>query len=719
MMRGWCVLLLTLSLVGCAGSPPDIPISPTVSSTSPADKATNVARETSITATFSQPMSASSLAGSAFTLAPAVAGSVTVSGATATFAPSAPLAFATTYTATITTAATSVAGGALAQSFSWSFTTIPVTPVVISTNPARSATGVAANTTVSATFSQAMLPASINAASFTLSPAVAGSVTFSGTTATFAPSAQLAYATIYLATITTEAKDTSGTALSTPYNWSFTTVAQPGAAVAVAGPNQDVNRSNPVTLDGSASHGAPGLTLTYSWTQVGGSLRLTGASPSFTAPATVGTVLFDLVVSDTLTTSLPSRVQINVMEDKAKAVFVSKTGADSGSGTRLAPMLTIQAAINRATSNGAGVYVGAGDYAESLTLASGVSIYGGFDASWVRDTAASITKVIGGTQAISGNAVSLLTIDGLTVTSRTATAPGASSYGLFFANSSGVTVSNNRITAGSGAAGADGVPGSLGLPGASGASGGNGCINGAICGATGGFGGGPAFTLGTGGSGGAGHIGASGDPGLNGLAGSSGSGGLGGRGGVYNAANAVAESGANGGTPPSLGATGANGIRGGDFGGGHTVNGYLASFGTAGAPGGVGNGGGGGGAGAGSCSGPFCTSFSTGNGGGGGGQGGAGGGGGSGGQGGGGSFGIYSFGSQLTSTANAVVVGSGGLGGLAAAGASGGPGGSGGLGGAVSVGKIGAGGAGGAGSAGGSGGAGGAGGLGPAAAIFP
>jgi hypothetical protein len=55
-----------------------------------------------------------------------VAGTVTMAGTTATFAPSALLANGTTYTATVTTGARDLAGNGLATARTWSFTTVAV-----------------------------------------------------------------------------------------------------------------------------------------------------------------------------------------------------------------------------------------------------------------------------------------------------------------------------------------------------------------------------------------------------------------------------------------------------------------------------------------------------------------------------------------------------------------------------------------------------------------
>lgn len=98
-------------------------------------------------------------------------------------------------------------------------------PTVSSTSPCNNATGVAVNTAISATFSEAMNASTITTATFTLTGAssVSGTVSYSGTTATFTPSSNLANSTTYTATVTTDAKDSAGNAMASNYTWSFTT----------------------------------------------------------------------------------------------------------------------------------------------------------------------------------------------------------------------------------------------------------------------------------------------------------------------------------------------------------------------------------------------------------------------------------------------------------------------------------------------------------------
>ena len=107
-------------------------------------------------------------------------------------------------------------------------------PTVSSTSPDNNAVGVAVGTAVLATFNEAIAPATVTAASFTLRTGVdnvTGTITFSGanTIATFTPSAPLADNTTYTATLTTAITDVAGNALAANHVWTFTTA----AAVAV------------------------------------------------------------------------------------------------------------------------------------------------------------------------------------------------------------------------------------------------------------------------------------------------------------------------------------------------------------------------------------------------------------------------------------------------------------------------------------------------------
>jgi len=209
---------------------------PSVTSVTPPSGSANVAVGADVTATFNVAMDASTLNGTTFTLTKSgtgtgsVSGAVTYSGNTATFNPNADLEAGATYTARITTGAKSQSGAALSADYSWSFTaggsaSAPVQ--VTSITPPDGGTGVSTSTAITATFSGAMNASTINAGTFTLkkgATAVAGTVNYTGNTATFTPGAALDANATYTATITSGAKDMSGNAVSGgSFSWSFTT----------------------------------------------------------------------------------------------------------------------------------------------------------------------------------------------------------------------------------------------------------------------------------------------------------------------------------------------------------------------------------------------------------------------------------------------------------------------------------------------------------------
>ncbi|MGD0543521.1 MAG: Ig-like domain-containing protein [Candidatus Acidiferrales bacterium] len=100
-------------------------------------------------------------------------------------------------------------------------------PLVVSTVPANGATSVPVAQIISATFNQAMNAATIDSSTFLVTApggvSVNGTVTYSGSTATFTPLALLSPSTLYTATITTGAQTPAGFGLASNYMWTFTT----------------------------------------------------------------------------------------------------------------------------------------------------------------------------------------------------------------------------------------------------------------------------------------------------------------------------------------------------------------------------------------------------------------------------------------------------------------------------------------------------------------
>ena len=271
---------------------------PTVLLTVPAAGASNVANNSKITAVFSEDMDASTLSGSSFTLtnttlATAVAGTVSYAAAarTATFTPTAgSLPSNTAFSATVTAAATDLAGNGLAGntavfpnagSHVWTFNTAAagdtIAPTVTAVNPLDGSTGICLTKVVSATFSEAMDPATITGASFGVSDggvAVAGTVTYDAAsqTARFVASnaSGLAASRTFVATVVAGAagvKDLAGNPLAANRVWSFSTGTQPCAA--------GVNLGSAASF--GSFGGAAGITNQGINTVVGGNIGTTAA----------------------------------------------------------------------------------------------------------------------------------------------------------------------------------------------------------------------------------------------------------------------------------------------------------------------------------------------------------------------------------------------------------------------------------------------------------
>ena len=256
-------------ILGSGVIAPVVVFPPTVTVVTPFAGALNVAPNTkTITAAFSKAMDPATLTPASFTLAcpaatPITGGTVSylADSKLATLSLPAVLPGATVCTARVTTAAKDSTGLNLVSDYVWQFTTSATTdvtaPTVTLVNPLDAATGVATNTAVKATFSEAMNPNTITADNFTLfqgANRVAGTVSINplNTIATFTPNAILATDTTYTATIVSGATgvtDQAGNVLSPSDKiWSFKT-----AATATTQPLVVLNMAEPFgTFGGTA-----------------------------------------------------------------------------------------------------------------------------------------------------------------------------------------------------------------------------------------------------------------------------------------------------------------------------------------------------------------------------------------------------------------------------------------------------------------------------------
>lgn len=268
-----------------------------------------------ITAAFTKDMAPATINAGSFTLtcpapclSPAGSVSYAVGTRTAAFTPAAALAAGTTYTATITTAATDIAGNALAgnqgplpaaSNYVWTFTTAgPVAPAnvsVLSTNPTAGATGVCPSATINATFNVPsglrMDPATVNTGTFTVTgpapaftPVTASSVVLdlaTGRIASFTPLAALNPGVTYTATIKGGASGVKDSAIpantmASDFIWSFTA----GPAATCSAPPPPVSLGT-VSSFGSFG-GSAGVTNQGIFTVVNGDMGTTAVSTAVT-----------------------------------------------------------------------------------------------------------------------------------------------------------------------------------------------------------------------------------------------------------------------------------------------------------------------------------------------------------------------------------------------------------------------------------------------------
>lgn len=316
------LLIISSTIVTACGTVTQSPPSPpAVNSTTPTASETGVPLNRAIAVTFNKQMDVSTVNVNTFTLrsgAGAVSGTVSMSGTTALFRPSANLLPNTSYTATVTTGIRDITGAPPVALFAWTFTTgnavDSAPPSLILTVPANNSTGIGANTAITVTFSEPMDPATITGTTLFVngpSGVLSGTVTLNGAIATFTPLVQLSFNNTYTATITGSAKDLAGNALVGSTSWSFATgttlspavistlpangatnVARTGTVVAATfskamnpasiTPTTFTLTFGGVPVNGSAALNAAGTTATFT------SVGALQASTTYTATITTG-----------------------------------------------------------------------------------------------------------------------------------------------------------------------------------------------------------------------------------------------------------------------------------------------------------------------------------------------------------------------------------------------------------------------------------------------
>ena len=267
-------------------------IVPTVITTDPANNATNVPLNKTITATFSMPMYQLTLNNFTFIVnqgTNSVAGTITYAGSMVSFTPTAPLTSNTIYTVTITNGAKNLDGTPLASNYVWKFTT-EAPPTVTATDPTNNATGVRLNKIVTATFSVPMDPLTLNSTTFIVKHGtftVPGVITYAGSTVSFTATNGYVANNEYTVTITTGAKSVSGLPLASNYVWKFTTAVAP-TVIATDPLNNATGINLNKTVTATFSTGMDPLTITgttftlrQGTTVIAGVVSYAGSTASF------------------------------------------------------------------------------------------------------------------------------------------------------------------------------------------------------------------------------------------------------------------------------------------------------------------------------------------------------------------------------------------------------------------------------------------------------
>jgi hypothetical protein len=207
------------------GEAPDI-TPPTVLATFPALNAGAVVMNTAVAVTFSEAIDPATINAQTFILmkdgATQVAGSATYFGTTALFRPTGNLLAGASYTVKITGGVKDLAGNALAEDFTWGFTTGSESdlqsPQVLSVSPPNGAQDVPVDSQLVIFFNEPIMPFE-----FGLMDGRPVTITFNATytTVTIKPTVAMLSGDTYAASI--KLLDMAGNQMPAPFSWGFST----------------------------------------------------------------------------------------------------------------------------------------------------------------------------------------------------------------------------------------------------------------------------------------------------------------------------------------------------------------------------------------------------------------------------------------------------------------------------------------------------------------
>jgi Ice-binding-like/Bacterial Ig-like domain len=206
-------------------------------------------------------------------------------------------------------------------------------PTVISVAPVSGAVDVCPGSAITATFSRAMNPSSINSSTFKLTgpgtATVTGAVTYDAAsdTATFTPASALTVSTTYTATITTGALDEQGIALASNFVWTFKTASGP----CLSGGGFLVPTVLSVTPLAGASGVCPSTVVTATFSETMNPSTINTATFILTGPGTTPVAGVVTYAASTATFTPSSPLALNTL-----FTATITTGAKDPSGVPLA-----------------------------------------------------------------------------------------------------------------------------------------------------------------------------------------------------------------------------------------------------------------------------------------------------------------------------------------------------------------------------------------------
>ena len=236
------------------------------------------------------------------------------------------------------------------------------------------------------------------------------------------------------------------------------------AAVANAGSDQNVCEDKTVTLDGTGSTIPTGTTVTYEWTQTGGTPEVTitdsdKEQATFTAPG-VGpggaALTFQLKITNNAGQESTDTCTVNVADTLVGGTYYVdiNSGNDSNNGTSGSPWKTLHHALYMINNGNAGTYVlimaagtysiGNGESDSAVTLSqNNVTIIGTHDLSI---GASSISTFIDGTNATTWTTGIEITGSNVTIKDLSITAfSGTGKYGIAISAGTGNEVLSCKI----------------------------------------------------------------------------------------------------------------------------------------------------------------------------------------------------------------------------------------------------------------------------------